>query len=325
MQARYLTNLVRRYAPHSSADIDPLAEAISRKRALRQTRLIDLAAVATSLAYVDRDELDALALQAIRDTNPNFSPQLIDSYTDDQWMGIVNSAKGKYFEYLVVDRLNQHERVGDLYLAEGQHAVVAGSMSQPGWDVQITDETGQIVHLVQLKASENAGYIQNALETYPEIQILATDEVASQLGEHNIVLDSNIGVADLEHQIGLTLDGMDRGFMDEFWSAFNPLLPMLVIAASESYKISVGKSTVRSSALLAKDRAARGLAAGAAGALVKAVSDSFLVALPASLLVGWLFDRNANTESMRQATRQHARRMQVRTGYLLALDKPGGR
>src|SRR5690606_9188109 len=125
MDVRYLRVLTSRYRAHASDDPDALDRILRRHRGLRRTRLMDLAAVAASLAYVDREALDELAVQAIRDTNPSFDPDALHAYSEAQWLGMVNAAKGKYFEYLVVDRLNTGETVGDLQLLPGQQAVVA--------------------------------------------------------------------------------------------------------------------------------------------------------------------------------------------------------
>jgi hypothetical protein len=44
---------------------------------------------------VDREALDGLAVQAIRDTNPAFDPDALHSYSEAQWLGMVNAAKGQ--------------------------------------------------------------------------------------------------------------------------------------------------------------------------------------------------------------------------------------
>jgi hypothetical protein len=119
MDTRFLQAFRRKYRGQASPEPNALGLIARRHAAMRATRLLDLAAVATSLAYVDRDSLDELALQAIRETNPSFDPSMLDDYSSQEWTGITNAAKGKYFEYLVAERLNAGEAVGDLYLHPG--------------------------------------------------------------------------------------------------------------------------------------------------------------------------------------------------------------
>lgn len=283
---------------------------------MRKTRLMDLASVATSLAYVDRAELDALALQAIHTTNPAFDPSRMGEYSELEWMGITNAAKGKYFELLVVDRLNAGEAVGDLYLADGHSAQVAESITQPGWDVRIVDEQDHVVELLQLKATESVGYVRQALERYPDIQILATDEAAERLTDNTMVLDANMSERELAAAIDTTLRDMDPGVLDQFWEAFNPLLPALVIATTQGYQVTVGKQAAKEAFSIASERAARGLVAGGVGAAVKVATDSLLMAAPASLVVGWWFDRLRNAEAMGEFIREQRRRQDVRLVYV---------
>lgn len=99
----------------------------------------------------------------------------IEQLDDDQMMGFVNGIKGKLFELKYLDYLN------DGHLPDGYHATLATTSTQPGWDIAITDETGQINDVIQLKATESAEYIQHALERYPYINIVTTDEVYSEV------------------------------------------------------------------------------------------------------------------------------------------------
>ena len=118
MNHKYLAALRKRYRAYSSDEIDPMSDLIVRYRQFKNTRTLDLAAVALSLGDQPEssDDLNPLAVKALHDTNPNFDPSQVGKYSDQEWMGIVNSAKGKYFEYLVVDELNAGGTVGDISL-----------------------------------------------------------------------------------------------------------------------------------------------------------------------------------------------------------------
>lgn len=315
MNPFYLSGLLKRYRPHASDSIDPVGDLVTRYRQYKQTLPIDLAAVATGLALSQSKDLDPLALQAIQDTNPNFDPERLGDYTAEQWLGIVNTAKGKYYEYLVVDRLNSGETVGMVTLPSGYRAELADSMIQEGWDVRIIDDNGQVAEFLQLKATDSIGYIYATLERYPDIQILTTNEVADQLTDHQMVLNSDISEQRLQQTIESTLDTMDRGFLTEFWETFNPLVPLLVIAATQGYQIAVNKQDVAAAVEIAKERAARSIVAGGAGALTKIVTDSFLLALPVTLGIGWLFDRAHNIDHLIDVMRQSNETLKHRSFY----------
>lgn len=323
MNSAYLTPLLTRYRPHASDTVDPLGELIERHREYRQSRLIDLAAVATSLTLTGSGALDPLALQAIEDTNPTFDPNRLGDYTDAELMGIVNSAKGKYFEYLVVDQLNAGATVGDVTLPDGYHAQLADSMTQPGWDIRIVDADGQTVDLLQLKATDNIGYLHATLERYPDIAILTTAEVAEGLPNNRLVLDSDITDADLEQAVNATLDDLQNGWLDQFWETFNPLIPLLVIAATQGYQVVVNRQRIASAVEVAKARAVRSLVAGGVGALVKVVTDSFLVAIPATLLTGWLFDRAQTIDELVAALQKSNEVLEHRTQFYRQLATRG--
>jgi len=155
----------------------PAGEAFQRAflrylKANRESLLdITVAVVSTQISLGDGPEdVDPLLLRAIHDTNPSLTQAHLFSLDSDALQGAVNTAKGKYFEYLVAEKLNQGLQVGPLLLQEGQTAVLAESMTQPGWDLRIVDEDGAVVEYLQLKATDSVAYVRAALERYPDIQ-----------------------------------------------------------------------------------------------------------------------------------------------------------
>ena len=300
MRHHYLDTLLARYRDLGSDGVDPMGELLERYRQYKNTRTLDLAAIALSLGIQpdSSEAMNPLALKALHDTNPNFDPNHVGSYSDQEWMGIVNSAKGKYFEYLVVDELNSRGTVGDLTLPEGYSAHLAASMTQPGWDMRIVDEHGGTAELLQLKATESVGYISDTLDRYPDISILTTGEVAEDLGPNDMVIDSNMSEADLERAINASAGSNDHGYLDEFWDSFHPLIPLLMIAATQGYQVAVNKQRVSSAMEVAKARAARGLVSGAAGAFVKTLTGSWIVSALGAVTAGMFFDRAQNIDEL---------------------------
>ena len=218
--------------------------------------------------------------------------------------GAVNTAKGKYFEYLVADRLNAGEQVGPVLLPDGYHAVLADSLNQPGWDMRIVGPDGATADYLQLKATDSAGYIQEALHRYPDIEILATHEVAHS----GLVLDSGITESDLHDQVSSALDVMDDSVTERFLDYFSPLFPLVAIATWEGYKVSVGQQSLDKFKLAIARRGQRIVAANLAGAAVYAVGGG-LVAIPAAFAGGLLFDRYWNQEAILTSYRANTNRL----------------
>jgi len=132
LPSQRLVQLAKRY--ERAGDL-PAGEAFHRafSRFLKANResLLDITVAAASAQISVGDgpeDVDPLLLKAIHDTNPSLTESRLFSLDGDTLQGAVNTAKGKYFEYLVVEKLNHGEQVGPLLLEAGQQAVLADSM-----------------------------------------------------------------------------------------------------------------------------------------------------------------------------------------------------
>ena len=283
-------------------------DAFERYVVSKKQSLIDLAVVAASISpqiFSETVDIDPLLELAIHETNPNYDPSRIFDFTDEEMIGIVNSAKGKYFEYLVTNRLNSGEQVGDVILPEGYKAVMADSINQPGWDLKILDEQGNVSDYLQLKATNSIGYIRDTLERYPDIEILATDEIANKA--NGLVLDSDITEESLNEQISTTLDTLDPSLTGDFLSAFNPLLPLVFIVATEGYHVSVGACSLNEAINSTRYRTERSMVATGIGAVVYAIGGGWL-ALPATFISGSVYNHyrelTLSAYSLEESTRR---------------------
>ncbi|GAG60273.1 unnamed protein product, partial [marine sediment metagenome] len=220
------------------------------------------------------------------ETNPNFDPSVFGNSSSEELMGIMNSTKGKYFEYLVAEKLNAGETVGDLTLPDGYEAIIASNFSQPGWDLRIVDDLGSTAEYLQLKATNSLGYINDTLERYPDITILATDEVADQAT--GLVLDSGISEENLREQVVSMMSDMDPSVIDAFLEAFSPLLPIVFILASEGYSLSVGQKSIKYVLDCAQYRLERAILASGIGAVVYALGGGWF-AIPATVVSGAVY------------------------------------
>lgn len=298
MQANYLGSLLRKYGGQSTS-CDPLGDLLSKYREYRATNLLDCAVAATGLAIdaLSNSPPDPLLLRAIHNTNPTFDSNAI--YSDEELMGILNSAKGKYFEYLVADRLNDGEAVGDVLLPHGYKAELAESMTQPGWDLAIVGPDRRVAEYLQLKATDSIGYVHHALKRYPDIKILATSDVATGTDHAHMVLDSGITEEHLLAAVHSKV-GNGWGILDHFWDAFHPVVPLLLMASMSGYSVLVGKRSVRDATEIAIARAHRALVASGTGALVKALGGGWL-AIPAAMLAGYWVTRNQRIDQLIKA------------------------
>lgn len=304
MPSARLWSLSRKYA---GAGDEPAGQAFQRafNRFLKANResLLDITAAAAS-AHIGvgagPEDVDPLLLRAIYDTNPSLRETSWFSLDEAALQGAVNTAKGKYFEYLVVEKLNQGEQVGPLLLQPGQAAVLAESMTQPGWDLRIVDEHGAAVEYLQLKATDSVAYIRSALERYPDIQILATGEVAHS----GLVLDSGISDEMLRAHVGASVDAADVSLSESFLDHFSPVLPLVAMALYEGYRVSVGAQSIDSFKLALARRSQRMVATQLIGATVYALGGGY-IAIPAALAGGLIFDRTINQTAMQTAYQSH--------------------
>lgn len=85
--------------------------------------------------------------------------------TDAERLGFVNAIKGKLFELKYVEELNQS-------LGSGYSAELAPSVTQPGWDIRIQGPDPETVEYLQLKATLSAQSVNEALEKYPDIDVV---------------------------------------------------------------------------------------------------------------------------------------------------------
>lgn len=286
-------NLLQRYIPLKKETFESCFERYFKKK---QEAILDFTLTASSaaiLAGAPMKEIDPLLFSAIQMTNPRFDATNFENYTNEELMGIVNSAKGKYFELLVADKLNAGERVGDIILPEGYRAELAESLTQPGWDLKIVGENDEIVDYLQLKATQSAQYIKEALVRYPDIQILATHE-ATHAAMDGFVLNSGISEETLRQDILNAFSESNSGVLDAFLDYFSPLLPLSLMLSWEGYQLVIGKNSLDQFKLNLARRTQRVVAAGASSAAVYALGGGVIGAVSTTFLGGYLFDRYLN-------------------------------
>lgn len=266
-------------------------DAVNKYSGFHKTGILDIAVTAANLTYnlstIEPSTYDPLAKRAIIETNPSFD--FDNPPVGDQLKGALNAAKGKYFEYTVIERLNNGERVGDVILPEGYQAVMAGSLTQPGWDIKIISPDNSVSEYLQMKATDSISYVRSALEKYPDIRIVATDEVANSLTEEDMVLDSDISDQWLTDAVDATISHQES-FLDLFLESFSPVMSLAVIAGTEGLQVMVSRKGVDDALESVLSRAKKNLVSQGVAGVVFASGGGWL-AIPAGVFTRLVLER----------------------------------
>lgn len=155
---------------------------------------------------------------------------IIDKTDITETAGYINGIKGKLFEIRYADYLNESG-----ILPAGYTAALAENPVQRGWDLAIIDSAGNVHDLWQLKATDDISYVKGALERYPDIDIVTTEEVYNQIAMSDNfanadIINSNIANADLIESINEAFDSNDS-IIDNI-DLTPSIIPFLLIAYS---------------------------------------------------------------------------------------------
>lgn len=157
---------------------------------------------------------EEMVLDALRRSSGALGDASVEALSDyvrnmrvDQLRGTVSNVKGIYHEMLFAAAENSD---GDAISAH-----MADAVNQPGWDVEFIVDGGSI-GTVQLKAVSSPAEVLQHLARYPDIDVLATEEVAALLPG---VSGSGFHEADLAAEVRSTLarlsdEGTPQGMLD---------------------------------------------------------------------------------------------------------------
>lgn len=127
------------------------------------------------------DEKYQMVIDSIQRANPSLAnltePEIgvyLSNLTSEQMSGVVNNTKGVYHEMLFVDAHN----VAGLNTKAALHE----ELNNPGADITFTED-GEVIGEIQLKATDSSSYVNEHIEKHPEIEVLATEEVANSMVE----------------------------------------------------------------------------------------------------------------------------------------------
>ena len=243
---------------YSAEDRAALAELARRFELRQQQEILDIAAVAADVSVDSilnlglEPESDPLVMRAFRLQYPNVAPESLVDSSDDRLEGLANGIKGKYFEVLVEDRLNNGESLGELTLGPGQVARLAESPTQEDWDLEIVStDDGSVVEALQLKATTSMSYVSRALTDNPDIRVAVPPEIDGVAEE---ILKTDISDEHMEevvhsHMGELSEDAVTDALHQSAEWVFDavPLIPAVLVAATEGRSVLLGRSSIEDS------------------------------------------------------------------------------
>lgn len=255
--------------------------------AKRENTLIDSISGALALnAIFLSDQIDYESItpqmeEAFSLSFPNMKiPDLADM-SSEQLNGVISNWKGKLFEIDVRDKLNNGEIVGDIFLENGQTAIIADKINQTGWDLQILNSDGTIANELQLKATNSLSYVNQAFEKYPDIDIISTNEIALL---NDKLINSGISNSEIQTLITEPMQNLFDTATENVVESILPILPFLIIAGTEGRKYFIGRQKFDESISKVFDRGIKtGLSLGV-GSLAMYLTDSGLFSIPATIL-----------------------------------------
>ena len=289
ISARY----TRRYgeAVRSSTKLRSLYDGYIRRRESTLLDAVAATAAVDALFFSDQIDIDRVTppmveafarafpgqdlgqrLGELRDLEPG-SPEV---------EGFLSNWKGVYHEVLIRDRLIDGCQVGRVVLGEGQKAVLAEELNQPGMDLRILNADGTEDLLLQAKATSDVSLLNEALQKYPDIQILATDEVAGQITDER-VFSSGFSNEDLRERVEAPMEELWDGPVEELVETALPGLPFVIMLTTEGTRVLMGRQSYQAAMRNTLERGVKTGTAMGVGMLM-ALAGAGMFSLPATLL-----------------------------------------
>ena len=287
MDFDFLRSLADSYPAEDRAALADLARGFERRQ---QQEILDIAAVAADVSVGSilnlglEPESDQLVMRAFRLQYPHVAPESLVDYSDVRLPGLANGIKGKYFEVLVEDRLNNGESLGELTLGPGQVARIAESPTQEIWDLEIVNtDDGTVVEALQLKATTSMSYLRRALTDTPDIRVAVPSEIHGVAEEilQTDISNEHMVEAVQRHMGELSEDAVTDALDQSAEWVFDavPLIPAVLVAVTEGRSVLLGRSSIEQSLRRGARRLGRSALFSTLGATLVAL-DTGLLSVP---------------------------------------------
>ena len=150
----------------------------------------------------------------------------LSSFDEDRLPGLVNHIKGIVHEMEFVAFENED--------GDSVFATLHSETNHPDYDVKMFDKNTNESWEIQLKATDDKGYVQDWIAQHPDGEIIVTSEIAEKME----LPSSGLSNEDLKEGINEFIDRMIELQEDEtIWDYFPYLLPISVaFVVHESFK-----------------------------------------------------------------------------------------
>jgi hypothetical protein len=197
----------------------------------------------------------------------------------EQLRGLVSGVKGKLFEDQYVSWLDHG------HLPAGYHAELAHHANNPIWDILIKDSHGHVDNLLQLKATESAAYVRQALDAHPNIDLVTTHEIFNRLSDHHAdlahLIDSGISNGALTDHAASAVEHADAASHLAFHL---PLLAVSVAVVMEFQRYRTGRQSMGQAVQQMGKRSLMALIATTVRWVVTGATGKTIIGLPAAVL-----------------------------------------
>ena len=141
----------------------------------------------------------------------------LSSFDEDRLPYLVNHIKGIVHEMEFVEFENED--------GDSVFAALHSETNHPGYDVKMIDKNTNESWEIQLKATDDKGYVQDWIAQHPDGEIVVTSEIAEKMD----LPSSGLSNEGLKTSINDFIDGMIELQEDEtIWDYFPYLLPISV-------------------------------------------------------------------------------------------------
>lgn len=172
--------------------------------------------------------LDALrrSTNDLNDASPGQLANYINEASNEQLRGVISNVKGIYHELLYANAENTDGDEISAFLAE--------DTNQAGHDLEFVID-GKVIEIVQLKAVASPEHIYAHLANYPDIDVVATEEVATMIDG---VQSSGFSNRELEETVRETLStvGGEGSNIEALEAASESLLIGAAFAAKKALR-----------------------------------------------------------------------------------------
>lgn len=203
----------------------------------------------------------------------------------DELQGFLSGIKGKLFEMKYVDDLNSGK------LPNGYGAFIADSPTQEEWDIGIKGPNNELVEVFQLKATDSLNYVKEAIDTYPDVDIVTTSELESQILMHAAELE---GVETIASEIAN--EGLSASVESAASSGFdgfdlpNPKFPAITLALIAFSAYSEKDASIYKRSYSFGERGAKSMIAYGAGRFIAGITNVWWIGLLGAIVTRYIAD-----------------------------------